>query len=96
MNKILKEKIVTAKKDYTCNACWFILNYASLNEFITDFKLTFSEIKSLVKAKQNHYTILKGEKCIYQVGIYDGDFYTSRAIPEIHEICIKYKMYNED
>jgi len=86
---ILSNKIRLAAKDYQCNACEW------MNESLCDVidEMSFSEKRSIVNAKRNKMMVTKGRKYVYQTGIYDGSFYTFRAIPEIHDICIKYSLY---
>lgn len=96
MNKILKEKLHKAKKDYVCSACYILLSADSFENLCTNYDLTPEEVESFTKAKENNFMIKKGETYLYQVGIYDGDFYSAKAIPEIDEICVKRGFYNED
>ena len=91
MNTALTYKIRTARKSYRCDACEFIFD---LEGDYSD--LTYSEKKALVRARRNKYRIMKGDKYIYETGIYDGEFYTSRAIPEIHKICKRLRLYIEE
>lgn len=87
---LLRHSEPVAKKDYSCDACVWL--------FESDYRygLTISEYRSIVKAQRNGYKIKSGDKYIYQVGIYDGNFYIFRAIPDIHKICLKYDMYDCD
>lgn len=78
-----------ARKDYYCNACEFL--------FEDDISgLTFSEYRTVVRAKWNGKKILKGQTYIRQFNGDEtiGDTWTYRAIPEIHKICVKYKLYD--
>jgi hypothetical protein len=96
MIRILKETFHKAKKDYVCTSCYFMLSTDSFENLCKDYDLTSEEIESFIKAKENNFMIKKGDIYLYQVGIYDGDFYLSKVIPEIHEICLKRGFYNED
>lgn len=88
MIEIIHESIQKARKNYSCNACDFL--------FEDDLpKLTFSEYRSVVKAKQNKQRILKGQEYIRQFNGNGGDTWVYRAIPEIHKICLKYGYYEE-
>lgn len=87
------KEVKAARKNYSCDACEWILQGGSFNELSTDFKLTFSEKRSLVKAKQNDYKILKGESYLRQFIADGSDSYEFVAIPEIHAICIKFELY---
>jgi hypothetical protein len=88
----LKSEIHTARKNYRCDAC----NWLEIEELRRNFHLTISEWRSIIKARNNGYKILKGEKYEYNVNIQDGDFQVFRCIPEINDICLKYELYPED
>ena len=96
MSTILKEKLHKAKKDYVCSACYTMLQFDDFENLITNYGLTPEEVEVFKKAEKHGFCILKGDTYLYQVGIYDGDFYSAKAIPEIHEICLKRGFYNED
>lgn len=81
-----------ARKNYNCDACSFLFG---LND-PAEIGLAFPEKRAAVKARQNKYAIQKGEKYIRQFNSDDsGNTWTFRAIPEIHEICVKHKLYEE-
>jgi len=85
-------KIVTASKDYHCMACEWIndaWNEAHINQLAVD------ELIAYQKAKANNFRIKKGEKYIYQAGVYDRSFYVFRGIPEMNYLCHKYELYPE-
>lgn len=88
MVKVIKQTNPKARKDYCCMACEWI------SDDLNNFGLTFSDYREIVKAKRNGYKIKKGEKYISQFNTDCGDTWTFRAIPAIHEICIKYKLYD--
>lgn len=84
------EKI--AKKIITCDASvWLKIN---LTSEIFD-KLTEDEQKAVIKARRNDFKIVKGDKFIRQVGMYDGKQYVSKFINDINVICDKYKLYQK-
>jgi hypothetical protein len=87
MSIVLGETQPTAKKDYPCDACEWLLNGGYPEG------MTISEWRSIVRAKRNGWKIKAGQKYIKQAGIYEGDFYCTRSIPEIHAICLKYDVY---
>ena len=91
MNLIFQREPV-ARKKYNCNACEYILNNGSFNDFKN---LTFAEFRKLVIAKNNKYKILKGEKYIRQFLSYENEAYEFLAIKTVHEICLKYKIYQD-
>ena len=80
-----------ARKEYSCNACDFIF---ALDDLFY-IGLTFAEKRSIVKAKQKKYKILKGEKYERQFNTDGIHAWTFRAIPEMHKICIKHDLYKE-
>ena len=89
MDTLLTNKKPKARKVYHCMAWDWLEQAWPLGEH-----LTFSEMREVVKAKRNKYRIKKGEQYLYQTGIQDGDLVTFRAIPAIHDICIKYDFYD--
>jgi hypothetical protein len=96
MDRILKETLHKAKKDYVCSACYIMLSYDVFENLCTQYNLTPEEVEAFKKAEKHGFCILKGETYLYQVGVCDGDFYSAKTIPEIHEICLKRGFYNED
>lgn len=93
MSYIIKTLRHKAKKKYPCAACNYILSYYGIQGF-TDCQLTYSEAKEIVLARQNDWCIIPGQIYIYQVSIYDG-FQTTKSIPAIVNICIKYKLFED-
>lgn len=85
---VLSELTPVARKKHRCMASEFILNYG-----INGFGYSFSELRSIAKARKNGYKIVKGQKYIRQNNICDNALYTFKAIPEMHEICLKYEHY---
>lgn len=90
MATILRESYYTARKKYCCDACRYIFQFGTFSEL----QLTDNEKISVEKAKNNNWRIMPGEKYFYQVLICDG-FQTFKAIPEIINICFKYKLFQE-
>ena len=86
---VLRESNPVARKNHHCDACEFILNNG-----VNGNGYPISELRIIVKAKRNGYKILKGEKYFNQVGIFDGDFYSFKGIPEIVELCQKYDLFD--
>lgn len=88
---LLKEKIIKkTKKVHYCNAWNWIKN-----SDVSEIKMTFKEQISIAKAKKKNGRIEIGSSCLYSVGVWDGDFFACYSIPELHEICIKYEIYQE-
>ena len=87
---IAEKKIVTARKYYHCDACELIVN-----DDYRQRKVTFAEWRQIAKAKHQNWMIKKGQKYVYERIFYDGGWHTSRSIPEIQAICIKYNYYED-
>lgn len=92
---ISHKRIKSARKEHSCDACEYMLNFGTFNEFCQNTTLTFAEKRSLVRAKQNKYKIHKGDSYIRQFNSQEGQIYEFKAIPEIHAICIKYDVYGD-
>jgi hypothetical protein len=56
--------------------------------------LSFSEMREVVKAKRNGYRIRKGQQYVKQTGIYEGELVTFKAIPALHDICLRHDLYD--
>lgn len=91
MTDLIRESFPKAKKEYVCNAFEWLDNQVY---FITD-EMTSEEKRIYEEVSKRKGKIQKGERYIKQIGIYEGEFSTFRAIPEIHEICLKYNLYYE-
>ena len=79
----------TARKKHECNACLW------LRDSLRDMQMTFSEWRSVVRAKQSNCKILPGEQ-YDEVALSDtGSLTTIRHKPEINDICHKYDIYQE-
>lgn len=88
---LLKERYHTARSNYHC------MSYEWINNVCDDFSdMTFSERRSIVIAKNNNGRILKGQRYLYQFLVDGGDRWQFRAIPELHKICLKYKIYPDN
>lgn len=81
----LTQRNPTAQKDHDCHACEWITAEGYL-----DYDFTFAEKRLLVKARQAKWQIKKGDKYLKCTGVYEGEFCTYQAIPEINDICVKY------
>ena len=89
---LLKEEYHTARKEYSCNAC----NFIEIQDIRNYLKLTISEWRAIITARNNGWKIKKGERYLYQVAVCDGDFCVLRSIPDIHDICIKHDLYPDN
>jgi hypothetical protein len=84
----IETRFQKAKKDYVCNACEWLFESE-----LTGFSI--AEYRAMVKARRNRYMIKKGQEYLRQANVCGGDFMVFRAIPEIHDICLKYDMYQD-
>lgn len=93
MWNVIHETKQKARKNYHCDSSGYLLDLYSQG---IDTKFTFTEMRAMVEARQSNCTIFKGETYIRQFNGDGGDTCVWRAKPEIHEICIKYKLYEDD
>ena len=85
----LSESEPVARKEHRCDACDWVLRHGWHG-----MGLTFSELRSIAKAKSNNWRIVKGQKYLRQTNIQDGELRTFKAIPEIHAICLAHDYYD--
>ena len=95
MTTLVHQQTPKARKNHWCDACMFVDAYGSLRQIIDEHDFTFTERRALVRAWENNRQIQKGDVYIRQFCVDGDDAYTFKAIPEIHEICIKYDFYYE-
>ena len=88
MITILSQSIPKARKPHSCMASEFICGAG-----VNGFGYSFSELRVIAKAKKNKFKIIKGQKYLRQNNICDGDIYTFKAIPEMHQICLDHDLY---
>ena len=91
---ILKNEVHTARKDYPCDAC----ENLTVDDFMTnpkDYGVSFADMRTLVKIRKESYKIFKGERYLYQVGIFDGDFYALKCRLDAVHIINKYNLNEE-
>jgi len=94
MSRILgKERQPIARKDYPCNACPWIFN----GDIGPEYYAADDELKIIAAARKARGRIRKGQKYMKQAVVgSDGKVFSFRAIPEMHEICLKYGLYEEE
>lgn len=92
MTRTLSTLRPVARKRYTCNACEWI-EY-DLNEHIFYHQFTYAELREIVKARRNNWCIVPGQHYVKVVRVYEGRLEVWRAIPAIHNICLRYDMYD--
>tara|TARA_Y100000780_G_scaffold176831_1_gene162005 strand:- start:7884 stop:8156 length:273 start_codon:yes stop_codon:yes gene_type:complete len=88
MVTVISESKPTARKEHNCDACECLLAPG-----VNGMGYSFSELRAVVKAKRNNWKIVKGQKYVKQTNTFDGRVFTFKAIPEIHEICVKHNLY---
>ena len=83
----LRTETPRARKQYRCDAYDLICEHLCVDDELDDFE------KELV---ENHSgKINKGDEYMKSTGIYDGEFYSARALSVFNDICVKYDLYNE-
>lgn len=87
MSEVIFESNPRARKDHDCDACVFI------NESWGNAFFSFSELRDIVKARMVGYKIKKGQRYTKQFNKFEGKVYGFKAIPEMHDICIKHDLY---
>ena len=92
--EVLSHAIRTARKEYRCNACEWIVN-CDIMDFPSDYGVTFSDKRKLVKIRQERYKILKGTKYI-DYNIKDGgEISNVKSRLDANDICQKYELYED-
>lgn len=87
MIEIIRESKPKARKRYRCEACEFLQDELGWETF------TLAECRLIVKARRNGWCIVPGRQYIRQFNTDGCDTWTFRAIPEMHELCIKHDLY---
>ena len=88
MITVLSESMPKARKTHRCMASEIILGSG-----INGFGYSFSDLRIIVAAKKNKFKIVKGQHYLRQNNKCDGDIYTFKAIPEMHQICLDHDLY---
>jgi hypothetical protein len=88
MMEVVSETMPVARKQHDCMASEWVMNSYG------DFKFTFSELRTIAKAKKNSFKIKPGQKYIRQFNRDCGDVWTYTAIPKMHQICIDHGIYD--
>ena len=78
-----------ARRDYHCQASDWI--------FELDLKgqLSFSELRSIAKAKRDKWKIKKGDRYTKTKGKFYGEFAVFRARLDLDKICINHDLYGD-
>lgn len=88
--KVLSEFTKTAKESMPCEACRW-LKTAMNPSFMK--QLTPKEVLLVQKAAQKNFMIIKGMRYVTQEIEFRGKVWTSNFMPKIHDLCIKYGVY---
>lgn len=90
MDRLLSEKIVTARKKYACDACYWWLQSG-----LTADDLNSDDQRLMLKAAEaDNWKILKGQQYLRQTGVQDGEMITYRARVGMNSICIDLDMFD--
>ena len=95
MTETLSQSTPTARKDYPCDACVWLLEFGNLRQIINELDLTFTQKRLIIKVFNDGRKIRKGAKYLKQNNKQGGRIFTFRAIPEIDDVCIKNDIYFE-
>ena len=95
MRETLSQSTPTARKDYPCDACVWLNEFGNLREIINELDLTFAQKRIIITVWNDGRKIREGTKYLKQNNKQSGKIYTFRAIPEIHDVCIKNDVYYE-
>ena len=91
MERVLTDKIVTAKKHYRCDASeqWRRSGYTVADCETSDQRLMVEA------AEADKWRILPGQAYRKVTGIYEGDFCTYRARPGMYSVCNDFDLFDE-
>lgn len=78
-----------ARKEYPCEAAYWVLNRLDFED------LTSEDLAIVNQAKSERWKILKGTEYVKLSGMYEGEFSEFRARKDLDEICKKYELYHE-
>lgn len=91
MCTLIGNNILKAEKDYDCNSSEWLREY--IEKSGTD-ELSISDMRTILKAKKDNYTIKKGDSYNYSLVINEENVvYPFRSILGIGEICFKHRMF---
>jgi len=93
MSRLISESEPIARKEYECMAWPWLYQCMRAEDLDKD---DIAKLDGIIQHISNKTIIKKGQKYIKQCLEGDDGLYTFRAIPEIHEICLKYKLYEDN
>ena len=89
MDRCLSEKIVTARKDHTCDASiWWLNSECGIEELRSDDQL--AEVKA---AEADNWMIRKGQQYLRATGVIDGEIFTYRARIGMNRVCTELDLF---
>lgn len=87
------ETVRTARKDYRCDISRWILNDSGPLDDLPG--ITAEDAEIMRKIQTDGCRIRKGDRYVYQSGVYDGYWYNRRAIPEVLRIAYKCGFFRD-
>lgn len=85
-----------ARKDHRCDACYWLHNESSdIDYLVKERGITNDEINNIEGARKRNWKVKKGDVYVYQASVDNGEINIFKAIPAIHDICLKYGLYPE-
>lgn len=89
MDRIIRSQILTARKTYNCDACyWWDRCNMSENDCETDMQ------RHIVReSEKDGWKILPGQKYRKVVGIHDGKIATCRVRLDMDDLCTELDVY---
>lgn len=86
--QLISDSTPIARKEYHCDASGIV------REYIQEGIFSIAEYRQIVKAKRQGYRILPGQQYVKQEAAESGTIRVWRAIPDMHDLCIKYDLYD--
>lgn len=90
--KFYNQTTPTARKQYSCDAAEWIVNHG-IEDVL--YNCTDYEKADIEKAQNQSWKIQPGEKYVKVVGVWEGEFSTFRAKPELDAICHRLNIYDD-
>lgn len=92
MDRVIRSSIHKARKDYTCDACfWWNRSGLSINDCVTE-----EQKQAVITAEQNKWKINKGQEYRKVIGIQDGELVTFKAGVDMDDVCYQLEVYPDD
>jgi hypothetical protein len=89
MDTLLSEKIVTARNNYACDACyWWLQSGLTADDLHSDDQRLILEA-----AEADKWMILKGQQYLRQTGVQDCQMTTYRARIGMNSVCTELDLF---